>query len=99
MVMPTQTRTNANRVPMLVSATTLLMLAIEAKTATTIPVSQVVMWGVRYFGWTFAAHCGSRPSRAIEKKMRGCSIWDTSSTEVGANTAPSEMTIVGHYSS
>ena len=95
--MPTQTSTKAKRVPMLVSSTTSLMLAIAANTATTTPVSQVVTCGVRYFGWTFAAHCGSRPSRAIEKKMRGWPSWKTSSTEVVAITAPSEMMIVGHF--
>ena len=47
--------------------------------------------GVRYFGWTLAAHAGSSPSRAIEKKMRGCPSWNTTSTDVVANTAPSEM--------
>ena len=47
--------------------------------------------GVRYFGWTLAAQAGSRPSRAIEKKMRGWPSWKTSSTEVVAKTAPSEM--------
>ena len=45
--------------------------------------------GVRYCGCTFAAHCGSRPSRAIAKKMRGCPYWNTSSTAVSETTAPS----------
>ena len=49
------------------------------------------MCGVRYFGCTFAAHGGSRPSRAIEKKMRGWPSWNTTSTDVVAKTAPSEM--------
>ena len=57
----------------------------------TTPVRIVVTCGVRYFGWTFAAHGGSRPSRAIEKKMRGWPSWNTSSTDVVAKTAPSEM--------
>ena len=51
----------------------------------------VVTCGVWYFGCTFAAHGGSRPSRAIVKKMRGCPSWKTTSTDVVAMTAPSEM--------
>ena len=55
------------------------------------------MCGVRYFGWTFAAHAGSSPSRPIEKKMRGWPSWKTSSTEVVAKTAPSEITSAGQF--
>ena len=36
-----------------------------------------------------AAHCGSRPSRAIAKKMRGWPYWNTSSTADIETTAPS----------
>ena len=35
--------------------------------------------------------CGSRPSRDIEKKMRGWPSWKTSSTLPIAITAPSAM--------
>ena len=59
--------------------------------ATATPVRIVVTCGVWYFGWIFAAHRGSRPSRAIEKKMRGCPSWNTISTDVHAKIAPSEM--------
>ena len=38
---------------------------------------------------SLAAHCGSRPSRAIAKKMRGCPYWNTSSTADIDTTAPS----------
>ena len=40
-------------------------------------------------GWIFAAHCGSSPSRAIAKKMRGCPYWNTSSTADIDTAAPS----------
>ena len=52
------------------------------------PVTSVVTCGVRYFGWILAAHCGSSPSRAIAKKMRGWPYWNTSSTAVSDTTAP-----------
>ena len=47
------------------------------------------MYGMRLTGWIFAAHCGSRPSRAIAKKMRGWPYWNTSSTAVIETAAPS----------
>ena len=40
-------------------------------------------------GWTFAAHAGNRPSRAIAKKIRGWPYWKTRSTAVIETTAPS----------
>ena len=89
--MPSATRTKAKSVPMFVNSTISPMFANPANRPTTAPVRMVVMWGVWYFGWIFAAQAGSRPSRAIVKKMRGCPSWKTISTDVVAMTAPSEM--------
>ena len=47
------------------------------------------MWGTRYFACTFAAHAGSRPSRAMAKKIRGWPYWNTSSTADIDTIAPS----------
>ncbi len=49
----------------------------------------VVVAGMCVRGCTFAAHFGSRPSRAIAKKMRGWPYWNTSSTADIDTTAPS----------
>src|SRR6266498_1628444 len=87
-MMPTATMTNANRVPMLVSSSTQPIGANAAETATKIPVMMVVMWGVLYLGWTLAAQGGSRPSRAMDMKIRAWPSWNTSSTDVIAATAP-----------
>ena len=81
---------------MLVSSTTSLMFRNVAQTATTTPVRMVVTWGVRCLGCTLAAHFGSRPSRAIEKKMRGWPSWKTSSTPLVAQTAPKAMIPEAH---
>ena len=51
----------------------------------------VPTYGVRYFGCTFEKNFGSRPSRDIEKKMRGWPSWNTISTLPIAMTAPSAM--------
>ena len=61
-----------------------------AATATTMPVSSVVVDGTRVTGFTLAAHAGSRPSRAIAKKMRGWLMSITSSTDVMPATAPAD---------
>ena len=58
--MPIATSTKANSVPMFVSSTTSLMFAKAANPPTKRPVRIVVTYGVRYLGWTFAAHAGSR---------------------------------------
>ncbi len=68
---PAATSTKANRVPMLHNSTTSLMFVAAEKTATSTPVKIVVTCGVRNLGCTLAAHWGSKPSRAMEKKMRG----------------------------
>ena len=52
------------------------------------PVTSVAMYGVRVFGSIRATHSGSRPSRAIAKKMRGWPYWNTSSTADIEITAP-----------
>ena len=56
------------------------------------PVMMVVMCGVLNFGCTFAAQGGSRPSRAMDMKMRAWPSWNTSNTDVIAATAPSAST-------
>ena len=86
--MPRQTSTKAKRVPMLVRSTISSMLAKAATPPTATPVRIVVTCGVRKRGWTRANDCGSRPSRAIEKKMRGWPSWKTRSTAVCAITDP-----------
>src|SRR5579884_3194601 len=90
-ITPADTSTNANSVPMLVRSTTSAMLANAAKNATKMPVRIVPTYGVLYLGCTLARNGGSNPSRDIEKKMRGCPSWKTSSTLPIANTAPSAM--------
>src|ERR1051325_1226572 len=90
-ITPADTSTNANSVPMFVRSTTSAMLANAANAATNTPVRIVPTYGVLYFGWTLASTGGRRPSRAIEKKMRGCPSWNTSSTLPIATTAPRGM--------
>src|SRR2546425_10286300 len=86
--MPSATNTNANSVPMLVSSSTQPIGANAAESATNTPVMIVVMCGVWYFGCTRAAQGGSRPSRAIDMKIRAWPSWNTSKTDVIAATAP-----------
>src|SRR5712691_1173308 len=88
-MIPSATRTNANRVPMFVSSSTQPIGANAADTATNTPVIIVVMCGVLYLGCTRAAHGGSSPSRAMDMKMRAWPSWNTRSTDVMAATAPS----------
>ena len=79
---------NANSVPMFVNSSTTPIGARAANTATKIPVMIVVMWGVLYFGCSLAAHGGSKPSRAMDMKIRAWPSWNTSKTDVIAATAP-----------
>src|SRR5207247_1195156 len=88
-MIPSATRTNANRVPMFVSSSTQPIGANAADTATNTPVMIVVMCGVLYLGCTRAAHGGSNPPRAMDMKMRAWPSWNTRSTDVIAATAPS----------
>src|ERR1043165_383807 len=73
--MPAATRINANKVPMFVNWTSSSRFATEAAKATITPVIIVVTWGVLNLGWTLEAQLGSRPSRPIEKKIRGWPAW------------------------
>ena len=52
------------------------------------PVKSVAVYGMRVFWSTRATHAGSRPSRAIAKKMRGWPYWNTSRTADMEITAP-----------
>ena len=72
MMIPTHTSTKANKVPMLVKSTISSMLMNAAKPPTIAPVRIVVTCGVLNLGWTLAKTGGSKPSLAMEKKIRGC---------------------------
>ncbi len=95
---PRQTRTKAKSVPMLVSSTILSSGEINAKNPTNTPVQMVVTCGVRYFGWMAANFFGSRPSRDIEKKIRGCPYWKIRRTAVIATTAPNDTHPAARFS-
>src|SRR6185437_3498937 len=88
---PADTSTNANNVPICVRSTTSEMFAKAENVATNTPVRIVQKDDVVYLGCTFAMTGGSRPTRAIEKKMRGWPSWNTSSTLPMAITAPNAM--------
>src|SRR5690242_21429306 len=77
---------------MLVSSSTQPIGANAAETATNTPVMMVVMCGVLYFGCSRAAQGGSRPSRAMDMKIRACPSWNTSKTDVIAATRSEEHT-------
>src|SRR6185503_1354900 len=95
-ITPTHTSTNAKRVPMFVKLTISSTVAIAAMPPTATPVRIVVTCGVLKRGCTLANTDGSSPSRAIEKKMRGCPSWNTRSTAVCATTDPKAMTVFCH---
>ena len=61
----------ANRVPMFVKLTISSTVAKAAMPPTNTPVKIVVTCGVLNFGCTEAKTEGSKPSRAIEKKILG----------------------------
>src|SRR5262245_12630760 len=84
-MMPRHTITNASSVPMLTSWPAAAMVVVPAKMAMMTPVTMVVMWGVRYFGWTFANTGGSRPSLAMAQNTRG---WLMSMTSMADDSAP-----------
>ena len=86
---PPQTSANANSVPILVRSYVSAASPTSEATATSTPVTSVVVCGTRVRESTRAAHAGSSPSRAIAKKMRGCPYWNTSSTADMDTTAPS----------
>ena len=52
------------------------------------PVTIVVTYGVPNFGCTLPNTGGSKPSRAIEKKMRGWPMSITSTTDASPKIAP-----------
>ncbi len=93
--MPMLTSRNANSVPTFVRSTISSILMTAANAPTTTPVRIVVTWGVLNLGCTFAKTGGSSPSRAIEKNILGCPIWNTSSTAVWAITEPNATTVAG----
>src|SRR4030042_2517866 len=61
---PMETRTKANRVPMLQRSMIIDNGKRPAIAAVTIPVTQVQMWGVLWTGWTRENEAGRRPARA-----------------------------------
>src|SRR5450759_747771 len=67
---PTDTRMNANRVPMLTSSASSDNGTNEEITATTTPVVMVVRTGVPVLAFTFANVGGSSRSRLMAKKTR-----------------------------
>ena len=69
---PSETSTNANRVPMLERSASVPMSNIPAGMATKNPATQVLMCGVRKRGWTLEKICGSRPSRDMANHTRAC---------------------------
>src|SRR5215467_13821966 len=86
------TSRNAKSVPMFVRSTVSSMVPMPEKNATTTPVRIVDLWGVRKRGCTDEKKDGRKPSRAIEKKMRGWPSWKTSKTAVDAMTDPRATT-------
>ena len=76
------TITNANSVPIETNSPSRLNGSNPPSTAATAPVTIVVTYGVRKRGWTFAKTGGSRPSLAIEKKIRGWPMSMTRMTEL-----------------
>ena len=69
--MPPQTRTNANKVPMLVSEITNSRFKNNAGIATTNPVNIVEKEGVLKRGCMVEKIFGNRPSRLIASQIRG----------------------------
>src|SRR2546425_334314 len=86
---PTHTSTKANSVPMFVRSYVSPASPTSDASATTMPVINVVTCGTRCFTLTLAAHSGSRPSRAMAKKIRGWPYWKTRRTADIDTAAPS----------
>ncbi len=70
--MPPQTKTKANKVPILVNANTTSRLRNRAGIATNRPVRIVENEGVLYLGWRREKIAGSKPSRLILIQILGC---------------------------
>ena len=68
---PPHTITNASSVPIDTSSPSSPTGRNPATIAAIVPVTIVVTYGVPNFGCTLPNTGGSRPSRAIEKKIRG----------------------------
>ena len=88
---PTHTMTNASSVPIETSSPSSAIGKKPATTAATTPVMIVVTYGVWNFGCTLPKTGGSRPSRLIEKKMRGWPMSITSTTDARPTMAPMLM--------
>src|SRR5664280_1128807 len=71
-IIPMQTRMNANRVPMFVRSTISSILVNIEVMPTTAPVRIVVTYGVLNLGWTLEKLLGNSPSLEIEKNILGC---------------------------
>src|SRR5215472_4383833 len=77
--MPIETITNASSVPMETRLPASLTVKTAAKQATTIPVTIVVIHGVRNFGCTLLTNFGNKPSSAMVQKIRD---WPNSITRI-----------------
>jgi hypothetical protein len=86
---PRQTTREGEQRPDVREVVRLVVVEDAGPIATSTPVQIVLPNGVPNCGWILRNHCGSRPSRLIEKKMRVCPSWNTSSTAVIEMTAPS----------
>ena len=91
MITPIDTSTKANSVPMLTRSASSSSGTNAARTATTTPVMIVIMYGVPYFGCTFASAGGSRWSRLIANSTRDWPSIRIMTTEVRPASAPTEM--------
>src|ERR1700739_4011371 len=72
---PPQTKTKANKVPILTRSITISRLRNKAGTATTNPVTTVENEGVLYFGWIRENALGKSPSLLMLIQILGCPSW------------------------
>ena len=84
-------------VPMLTSCAKMSMSSSTARTPVTTPLNTEAFAGVPYFSLTFENQSGSKPSRAMTMKMRGCPIMDNSRDVVMAATAPMDTVDAIHF--
>ena len=80
-------------VPMLTSWASMLMSNSTASAPVTAPLNIDAFAGVPCFSLTRENHFGSKPSRAITMKMRGCPIIESNSDVVMAATAPMDTMV------
>src|ERR1700739_5178001 len=71
-ITPSETRTNANRVPMLARSAASPMSTSPAEIPTAKHAIHVDQYGVLYFGCTAENNFGSNPSRDIAYQIRAC---------------------------